>query len=60
MNTPIPDRLVRTSIYLPTDMLARIKMVAARRHTTAAHLIRESLEKTLGDHRPAPRGGFLP
>ena len=54
-----PDRLVKTSVYIPADELARVHEIAGRRGVSAAALIRSAISTMIGAHRPAPRGGIL-
>ena len=54
-----PDRLVKTSVYVPANELARLHEIAARRGVSSAALIRTAISTLIGSHRPPPRGGFL-
>lgn len=45
----------RTTISLPEDLLERLRLVAAERHTSMATLVREAIEEKLAGYRPRPR-----
>lgn len=45
----------RTTISLPEDLLERLRLVAAERHTSMATLVREAIEEKLARYRPRPR-----
>jgi hypothetical protein len=48
----------KTTVYLPQDLKAAVKQAAQRRGTSEAEVIRESIRASVGDARPAPRGGL--
>jgi hypothetical protein len=54
-----PDRLVRTTVYIPANLLEKARVVARQKGVTAAAVIRSALETAVGNHRPPPQGGFL-
>ena len=54
------DSMTRVSLFLPVELLERLRVIARRRSEPMAHVIRAILEAGAGDHRPLPRGGFLP
>ena len=49
----------KTTLYLPDDLKAVIKRVAAQQGVSEAEVIRQSLRQVLGDARPRPRGGVF-
>lgn len=49
----------KTTIYLPADLKAAVKRVAALRRTSEAEVIRQSLRDTVGKERPKPRGALF-
>lgn len=50
----------KTTIYLPDDLKATLKRVAAERGVSEAELLRTSLRAELARSRPSPRFGFIP
>ncbi|MBN9240252.1 MAG: hypothetical protein J0J03_11290 [Leifsonia sp.] len=54
------DSMTRVSLFLPIELLERLRAVASRRSEPVAHVVRAILEAGAGDHRPLPRGGILP
>jgi hypothetical protein len=48
----------KTTIYLPEDMKAAVKRVAAERGVSEAEIIRESIRISIGSVRPRPRGAL--
>jgi hypothetical protein len=54
-----PDRLVKTSVYLPANVVAQVRAAAQRRGVSSAALIRAAIAAIAGEHRPPPVGGFL-
>jgi len=59
MNTPAESRMIRISLFMPTDLLKRLRQASATRRVPVAQLVRMAVEQSLGAHRPEPRGGFL-
>jgi len=57
---PRMDSMTRVSLFLPIELLERLRAVANRRSEPVAHVVRAILEAGAGDHRPLPRGGILP
>jgi len=51
--------MLRTTVYIPANVLARVQVVAADRGVSTAAIIRSVLAGAAGTHRPAPVGGFL-
>ena len=49
----------KTTVYLPQDLKAAVKQAAQRRGISEAEVIRESIRASVGDIRPAPRGGLF-
>ena len=45
-----PDHMVKTSVYLPANELARLHEVAARRRSSSAALIRSAISTMVGTH----------
>ena len=45
----------RTTISLPDELLERLRLVAAERHTSMATLVREAIEEKMARYRPRPR-----
>ena len=45
----------RTTISIPDETLARLRLMAAERRTSIAALIREALEEKARSYRPKPR-----
>jgi hypothetical protein len=45
--------MVKTTLYLPTDLKAAIERVAAERATSEAEIIREALREKVDRERPA-------
>jgi predicted transcriptional regulator len=45
-------------VYLPPDLKAEVKRVAAARHTSEANVIRAAIEREVSAARPRPRGGL--
>ncbi|MBG6056266.1 hypothetical protein IWX81_002698 [Salinibacterium sp. CAN_S4] len=54
-----PHRMVRTTVFLPTSVVAGVRVVAKARGTSSAGIIRAAVESAVGGYRPPPRGGFL-
>ena len=50
------ERMVRTIVTLPDDLLRRAKALAAERGISMAELFRETLENGLKGQRPKPKG----
>jgi hypothetical protein len=48
----------KTTLYLPKDLKAAVKRVAAERGVSEAEIIRESIRVAVGGVRPRPRGGL--
>lgn len=48
----------KTTIYLPDDLKAAVKRVAAQRGVSEAEVIRQSVRAGVGSIRPRPRGGL--
>ncbi|MCU1409535.1 MAG: hypothetical protein JWR04_242 [Rhodoglobus sp.] len=51
--------MVRISLFMPSDLLKRLRQVSVTRRVPVAQLIRMAVEHSLGGHRPEPQGGFL-
>lgn len=49
----------KTTVYLPPDLRAAIKLAAKRRGISEAEVIRDSLRAVVGSERPRPRGGLF-
>ena len=49
----------KTTVYLPADLKAAIKLAARRRGVSEAEVIRDSLREAVGTERPRPRGGLF-
>jgi len=49
-------RMLRTTVYLPRPLLARVKRVAADRQESEAEVIRTAIEEYTTRHGPRPRG----
>lgn len=49
----------KTTVYLPPDLRAAIKLVAKRRGVSEAEVIRGSLRDAVGMERARPRGGLF-
>lgn len=47
--------MMRTTISLPAEVIVRLKVLAAQRHTSMAALIREAVEEKTAEARPKPR-----
>lgn len=45
----------RTTISIPENILARLRLIAAERRTSMAALVREALEEKISRYRPQPR-----
>ena len=45
----------RTTISLPDELLERLRLIAAERHTSMATIIREVVEEKVREHRPRPK-----
>ena len=45
----------RTTISIPEELLQRLRLMAAERHTSIASLVREALEAKARSHRARPR-----
>lgn len=45
----------RTTISMPDDLLKRLRLIAAERHTSIAALVREAIEEKTRSYRPRPR-----
>jgi hypothetical protein len=45
----------RTTIVAPDSLLDTLRIIAAERHTSMAHVIREALEEKARTYRPLPR-----
>ena len=45
----------RTTISMPDELLNRLRLIAAERHTSIAALVREALEEKTRSYRPRPR-----
>jgi predicted transcriptional regulator len=55
-----PDsRMIRTTVYLPADLRARLREVAVGRRVSTAEVMRQALDAAASNYRPAPEGGFL-
>ena len=45
----------RTTISISDELLKRLRVIAAERHTSIAALVREALEEKTRSYRPRPR-----
>lgn len=45
----------RTTLSLPSELLRRLRLIAAERRTSIAALVREALEEKVRSYRPRPR-----
>lgn len=45
----------RTTISLPAELIVRLKVLAAQRHTSMAALLREAAEEKAAETRPKPK-----
>ncbi|MGH3445939.1 MAG: CopG family transcriptional regulator [Nocardioidaceae bacterium] len=50
---------MKTTLYVPDDLKRAIHDEAARRGTSEAEVVRESLRASLLRDRPRPRGGLF-
>ena len=48
----------KTTLYLPEDLKAAVKRVAAERGVSEAEIIRESIRVSVGGVRPRPCGAL--
>ena len=48
----------KTTVYLPTEVKAALKRVAAQRGVPEAKIIRDAVEQAVNAAKPAPRGGL--
>lgn len=48
-------RMVKTTVYLPASLLARVKRLAADRSEPEAAVIRKALDEYTERHMPRPR-----
>ena len=48
----------KTTLYLPADLKAAVKRVAAERGVSEAEIIRESIRVSVGGARPRPCGAL--
>jgi ribbon-helix-helix CopG family protein len=48
-------RMVKTTVYLPASLLARVKRLAAERSEPEAAVIRKALDEYTARHTPRPR-----
>ncbi len=51
--------MVKTTLYLPDELKARLERESVRRGESEAELIRTALRKELGTERARPRGGIF-
>lgn len=51
--------MVKTTLYLPDDLKARLEREAGRRGESEAELIRTALRRELDAERPRPRGALF-
>lgn len=49
----------KTTLYLPDDLKAAIKLAATRQGVSEAEVIRQSIRADLGDVRPRPNGALF-
>jgi hypothetical protein len=49
----------KTTVYLSLELKTAIKRVARRRGLSEAEVIRDSIQRAVGDDRPRPRGGLF-
>jgi len=49
----------KTTVYLSLELKTAIKRAALRRGVSEAEVIRESIQRAVGDDRPRPRGGLF-
>ena len=49
------DVMIRTTVSMPNELLDRLRLMAAERHTSIAALVREALEEKAGSCRVRPR-----
>lgn len=49
----------KTTVYLPDDLKAALKRVAAQRGTSEADIIRSAIKNEVGRTRPRPHGGLF-
>jgi hypothetical protein len=49
----------KTTIYLPSELRAAVKLAARRRGVSEAEIIRDSIRSAVGAERPRPRGGLF-
>ena len=47
--------MIRTTVSMPSELLDRLRLIAAERRTSIAALVREALEEKAGSYRPRPR-----
>ena len=45
----------RTTLSLPEELLERLRLMAAERHTSIAQVMREALEEKAKSFRPKPK-----
>jgi len=51
--------MIRTTVYLPAEVMDRAREAAAIKGITVAAVVRSALDSALGTYRPPPTGGFL-
>jgi len=51
--------MVKTTLYLPDELKAKLTRAAVRRGEPEAEVIRKALRKELESERPRPRGGLF-
>ena len=51
--------MVKTTVYLPEDLLAAVKRVATQRGVSEAEVIRNSIRDAVTKERPRPRGALF-
>ena len=49
----------KTTVYLSLELKTAIKRVARRRGVSEAEVIRDSIQRVVGDDRPRPHGGLF-
>jgi predicted transcriptional regulator len=49
------DVIERTTVSLPRELIARLRVMAIERHTSMAAIIREALEEKAARARPKPK-----
>ena len=50
--------MIKTTVYLPDELLQGVKRVARQRGVSEAEVIRESVRELGGRERPRPRGAL--